>query len=291
MKLLIFFIVFISCAGLDEQDSNEPNVVDNNIDNKTVKRKVPPRSLSYSPNSDKINVANLGSFNSETLDGINPGVAGTTNDEILSITNLCRSGRAAAGQAKAATLHNKYSKWPTYWNAIGLCYYIQNNNYSAKIFFNKALDINRSFSPAKNNLGLIAIREQNWLLARDLFKSAVQLNPASQVANFNLGRLYLAFGHGNKASNHFSRIKDKNFYSKNVLGKHAMAYSMSGNHKKAISLFSKANDSSESAKLFKSYSYAKLGKKQEAKAIISTIQVSPNNANYGLFSEVKRIIK
>ncbi len=290
MKLLIIFVFFISCAGLEEDSSsNEPRV-----EKKTqeiIKKKTPPRSVSYSASSDKIRIANLGSFNSETLDGINPGVVTKTNDEILEITKLCRSGQASSGQSKAATLHNKYSKWPTYWNAIGLCYYIQNNNYSAKIFFNKALEIKSNFAPAKNNLGLIAIRERNWFVARDQFKAAARINPSSQVSNFNLGRLYLAFGHGEKAITHFSRVKDKNFYNKNVVGKHAMAYSMSGKHQKAISLFSKTSSSSEAMKLFKSYSYAKLGKKQEAKTIISTMQVRPENPNYGLFSEVQRIVK
>ncbi len=290
MKLFIIFILLVSCAGLEE-DNREPEVSEKSIDTDVMKKRKPPRSLSYSASSDKIKIANLGSFNSETLDGINPGSVNQSSDEILMITKLCRSGQASSGQAKAATLHNKYSKWPTYWNAIGLCYYIQNNNYSAKIFFNKALEMKSNFSPAKNNLGLIAIRERNWLLARDQFKAAYQINPSSQVSNFNLGRLYLAFGHGDKALTHFSRIKDKNFYNRNVLGKHAMAYSMSGKHQKAISLFSKTNSSSESMKLFKSYSYAKLGKKQQAKAIISTMQVRPENANYGLYSEVKRIVQ
>lgn len=290
MKLLIFMF-FISCAGFEEE-SDSPEVTSKSSQSSTdIQRKTPPQSANYSASSDKLRVANLGSFNSETLDGINPGLVAQSNDEILSITKLCRSGQASSGQAKAATLHNKYSKWPTYWNAIGLCYYIQNNNYSAKIFFNKALEIKSNFAPAKNNLGLIAIRERKWLLAKDLFKSASQLNPSSQVSNFNMGRLYLAFGHGEKASAHFSRIKDKNFYNKNVLGKHAMAYSMSGNHQRAISLFSKISGSTEAMQLFKSYSYAKLGKKREAQAIISRMQIRPENANYGLFSEVKRIVK
>ncbi len=299
MKYIYFlFIIFLLSCGSTTTDSDsfdEDGPVSVNEDRQVSERKVvkklPPKSLNYSREFDRIRLSSASGLQRETLDGISFGVSKNSNDDILAITSSCRSGNYSAGQGKAASLYNKYKSWPTFWNAVGLCYYLQGNLYSAKLFFSKAIKAEVNYGPALNNLGLTAIKEQKWYEALSFFKDAKRYNARSQVASYNLGRLYLAFGHGNKAVQYFSQINDKNFFKKKVSGKLGIAYSLAGNHKKAISLLENEVGSSESMRLFYSYSLAKIGQKAKARSIYSTLQIGRGNPNYNLYQDVKRMIQ
>ncbi len=296
MKLrFIFFVYFlISCGSLDESRSRNDDFNENVEASKDIadipKKRLPPTSMKYSSQFDSIQLKNISGFQKETLDGTSLGVNLQTNDEILQITSKCRSGSFATGQGIAAKLHNKYKAWPTYWNAVGLCYHLQKNYYNAKLFFNKANSIKVKYAPSINNLGLVAIAEQKWYEGLNYFKEAKRINPNSQVANYNLGRLYLAFGLGEKAIPYFEAIRDKNFYNSKVLRKVAIAYSMSGKHSKALSMFNKINNPDETTRLFKAYSLATLKKKTEANQILQATPIGNSNPNYSLYLDIKRML-
>ncbi|MCB9094433.1 MAG: hypothetical protein H6621_05120 [Halobacteriovoraceae bacterium] len=235
-----------------------------------------------------------GSFHKETLDGLEPGNADESNDNIVKITQGCRKSNFEETLEYASSLYGAYKKWPTYWNAIGICYYLSKNDYKARLYFNRALEENSKYSPAYNNHALILIRNNQWNDALVALKKAYQFNSQSQVVNYNLGRLYLAFGHGEKAILHFSKIFDSDFFKKHVIKFMAMSYALNENYSEAVRTFDRYYEDreiSESERLLFAYSLAKIGKIEQAKNIWSALDIGPKSNLYPLFVEAKGMIR
>lgn len=116
------------------------------------------------------------------------------------------------------------SRNPIYWNQVGICYYMQGLLTKARLYFNKALDVDKNFALAINNLGTIYWkegREQKALLA---WQEALKVDPFMAGASYNLARAYLKYGFTKRAQEQFTWLyalpnvqNEYFFYELNIL--------------------------------------------------------------------------
>ncbi len=246
------------------------------------------KELPYKGDFEKI-ISERSGFFKETTDGLEDEPL--NSDDIIDITTNCRDRNFSDGLEAASRIYGRYKKWPTYWNAIGICYYLNSDFYKAKLYFNRALEANTKYAPALNNLGLLLIKNSEWEAALLAFKSALKRSPKSQVINYNIGRLYLAYGHGSKALKHFIKINDSQFYRERLAPLMGVAHSLAGQHSKAINILEslyQEETSNELVKLYFAHSLKSTGKRARAKKVLGSLAIGSNNANYPLYYDLKR---
>ncbi len=85
---------------------------------------------------------------------------------------------------------------PFTYNALGLGYYAEGMKVEAEEAYQKAITLNKNYSDAYNNLGVLYLKESNWDKAIAAFESALS-NPlymSPQIAWVNLGWAYYQKG-------------------------------------------------------------------------------------------------
>ncbi len=86
---------------------------------------------------------------------------------------------------------------PYYWLHIGNCYFVQEAWTRAEFFYRMALDeakLPTVKSIALNNLGLIALKFDQWEKGKEQLQRSMALAPKFKVPRYNLSQLYLQFG-------------------------------------------------------------------------------------------------
>jgi tetratricopeptide (TPR) repeat protein len=86
---------------------------------------------------------------------------------------------------------------PYYWLHIGNCYFIQEAWTRAEFFYRMAVDeakLPTVKSIALNNLGLVALKYEQWEAAKEQLRQSMALAPRFKVPRYNLSQLYLQFG-------------------------------------------------------------------------------------------------
>ncbi len=272
----LFLLIFAwSCASTNKESGLDEEF-------KVVKE------IPYQKKAERI-YSERGGFFTETTDGLYEEPS--NSDEIIRITQRCRDKRITEGLEVASNAYGQFKTWPTYWNAIGICYLINKDFYKAKLYFNRALEADKKYAPALNNLGLLLIAKSEWEASLLAFKSALKQNSRSQVVNYNLGRVYLAYGHGSKALAHFTKINDSKFYKEKLAPFMGVAHSLAGQHSKALEILEslyQEDSNNEMVRLFFAYSLKSSGKIAYAKKVIEGMGIGSQNPNYPLFYDLKR---
>jgi|GEM_PF-4882283 len=287
MKVFAMIFLLLSCGSIDEkkapQSVKKKATTTLQPKNKTVERQ---SALAYNLNSESLKGKTR--FYRETYDSLTS--IPNSSDEISTKLFLCRQGKVSQGILELSKVGRKYSKWPSFWNALGICYLKKNAFYEGRVFFERALSLNSSYSPAYNNLGLIATKIDYWYSAEDFFKKSIRFNPSSEVSQFNLGRLYLAHGLGAKARSHFTKISDTQFYKAHVLKLLAIAHIQAGSYQQGVNLLKGQSGLSSEQKMFNAFALAKLGRKAEAKALIGNMSLQKSHPSYALLQDTKRFL-
>lgn len=271
------FLLF-SCASTKQESLSESEF---NI----------PKETPYQKNAEKI-FSERGGFFKETTDGLDDEAS--NSDEILEVVSACRNKNISKGLEVASENYGKFKSWPTYWNAIGICYYLNKDLYKAKLYFNRAIEEDKRYAPAFNNLGLLLVEKEEWENSLLAFKEALKFNGNSQVVNYNIGRLYLAFGHGDLALKHFRKVSDSQFYKAKLAPYMGVAHALAGEYSKAINILEslyEENSSNELVFLYFAYSLKNTGKQVRAKKVLGDISIASRNPNYPLFYDLKRELK
>ncbi|MCX7945174.1 MAG: tetratricopeptide repeat protein [Deltaproteobacteria bacterium] len=93
------------------------------------------------------------------------------------------------------------------YNNLGVIYLKQNRLEKAEKFFLLAIEYNSDFAEAHNNLGYIYLVNNDFRRALQRFKSALSIDPAFVNARLNLARTYILMGEHKKAEPELLKLK------------------------------------------------------------------------------------
>jgi len=99
-------------------------------------------------------------------------------------------------------------KWPNdsrSYNKLGVCYASLKSFGKAKLYLEKALEIDVKYPEPYNNLGNIYLEEKEYEKAIELYKKALELDPDYAAAHSNLGLAYKRLKRINEAVSHFKK--------------------------------------------------------------------------------------
>jgi hypothetical protein len=111
-------------------------------------------------------------------------------------------------------LYSTYKKEAAYWNLVGLCFFHQGKMNQAKLYLNKALQVQKDYPPALNNMALILIRSGKDQQAYHLLSLARDKNPYALTPLINMAFLDLKYGFAQSAQQRFSLLEEKNTTSR-----------------------------------------------------------------------------
>ncbi|MCX7958000.1 MAG: tetratricopeptide repeat protein [Deltaproteobacteria bacterium] len=93
------------------------------------------------------------------------------------------------------------------YNNLGIIYLRQNKPEKAERFFSLAIEYNSDFAEAHNNLGYIYLLKKDYKKAQQRFKSALNIDPSFINARLNLARSYIISGEIDKAESELLKLK------------------------------------------------------------------------------------
>ncbi len=93
------------------------------------------------------------------------------------------------------------------YNNLGIIYLRQNRIDKAEKFFSLAIEYNSDFAEAHNNLGYIYLVRQDYKKAQQRFRSALNIDPAFTNARLNLARAYILTGENEKAESELQKLR------------------------------------------------------------------------------------
>lgn len=93
------------------------------------------------------------------------------------------------------------------YNNLGIIYLRQNKIDRAEKYFLTAIEYNSDFAEAHNNLGYVYMIRGDYKKAEHRFKSALNIDPALLNARLNLAKLYMITNEGEKAVSELLKLK------------------------------------------------------------------------------------
>jgi tetratricopeptide (TPR) repeat protein len=277
MKYLLLVLLF-SCGT---------HVVKKDID-RSEDLKDLSSNAEYKASSDTFELSDPSSISQETLEWNQNKVSDTDLQGVA--IKKCLNGDSASGLEMLSQAQKVYQKQPSYWNAIGICFFRNKEFFRAKQFFNISLSLDKKYAPALNNLALLSMQKKMWYEALSLLQSAHQAREESQVVNFNLGRVYLAFGHFKEALYHFNSIRDEAFVSNYVVKYVGIAQAALGLYSDSIKNLEAAyrkDAGSNAIKIFLALSYLEVGNKAKSLELGQGLNIRPDDGLYFYFQKLR----
>ena len=152
----------------------------------------------------------------------------------------CHQGNPKKGldtlKKKAFIQQNK----PSYWNQVGMCYFMYKDYKKAAFYFNWAIKRSRPrrpYVPAINNLGVISLHLKHHQQALNYFKRAKKYSRSFSVPLFNLSQVYLKFHLLGPAQKILKKLYRKNKKDVEVIYSLGSLYLLKGNLSKAHQLW------------------------------------------------------
>lgn len=110
--------------------------------------------------------------------------------------SACYQGEVKEGLGALKDSFYKRAKDSHYWIEIGNCFFLDKKFSQAEFYYQMVINEtkeNRFKAIAYNNLGIIALEQENWSIAQDLFTKSMRLESRFKVPRYNLALLYLDF--------------------------------------------------------------------------------------------------
>lgn len=199
------------------------------------------------------------------------------NDSLSQLSRSCHEGPRQRDFQKILDMNAKYRLWPSFWNTVGICFFHQGNPEMAKLFFNKALELKSSYSPAINNIGVLLSAEQKDQKALLAFEQALKESPSSKTPRLNMLGLYLEYGLTQKAQNILNSLSRNDPGDEILLAAQAALYLYKGQMKQAIRTYEKLDSRTISypfVGLNYSYALAMNNELSKAKSVLSSTKDS-----------------
>jgi len=159
-----------------------------------------------------------------------------------------------------------------FYNNLGAEQLSLQNGYLAKVYFEKSVETDPSFSYGWTNLGVLHRINGSFDLAEDCYKRAAKLNKLDHTAVMNLVHLYNLQGKTNLAQRYEKRAKkmqEKNPFYHYALGKEAYN---TGHYEAALKHLNNAvrlNDTHPEFLLSLAAVYQKTGRQEQAEELIA----------------------
>jgi tetratricopeptide (TPR) repeat protein len=215
-------------------------------------------------------------------------------DDISKILAKCYRGNFEEAFSDVNSSGDTLTKFPSYWNSIGICFLLKNEDKKAVLFFNKAKSIKRKYAPAFNNLGVVFRSKGEDGKAIAAFNKAMDLNQFSFTPKFNLAQIYLEYGLIDKAEKYFKVLYHNDPQDYDVIIGLATSYLFKGKYSKSLKLFNELeSDYFETPAIGLNYSLALFhsGNKDAAHDIFSDIKIKKASLKYKEYhQQIKSII-
>lgn len=110
---------------------------------------------------------------------------------------LCHEGKTVEGLKVLKKQTKQRKREASFFNEIGMCYFLAENYPKAEYFFNLSLSKARAkvYPPALNNLAVIKLKNRHYQEALSLFSKAAKSTRSSKIISprFNIAQIYLEF--------------------------------------------------------------------------------------------------
>ncbi len=195
MKIAILPLIFlVACSTTKESSKKESKPSITNESFKKEKALTRAQLPDYYPGSmaglnPALQDETLDRFSVEELKSVN-----TSGDPLIEIAIRCARRDFDGAFAVANNNFDKYQKIPTYWNQLANCHLNNASPRKALLFYNKALEVQKNYVPALNNIGVLYAREGQDQKAQVAFERANKQNKFAKTPRYNLGKLYLKYG-------------------------------------------------------------------------------------------------
>lgn len=243
--LALIFLSLFSCSSFNKQ--------------RTIKEE----------NFDALKFESLARYNLERL-----GTPLKTNDPLA----LCHAGEFERANNIFKEKLDSNLKSYVYWNQISTCYILEKKYTQAKKFLDLALSMaktNGQKSSVLNNYGVIQLELENYDVAKDYFKKAIELSSSSLTPRYNLSQVYLKFGLYSNAKEQLEYLLDKNNQDIDFLNSYAHLQLMEKKYQKALQFFAKIPEdyrSRDDIATNQGMSYFMLGKLEDAKKTLNNAE-------------------
>lgn len=258
MNRIIFFLILINFSSCSSTSSGKRRG-DGQIDDRELDRLKTMKNEDFQFRAEVPYLAQEDNYEKYRLDGAKEDVLATESlsragkddwekvkdpaDPVSKMAALCYLGKFEEAYTLIDEKFNEFRKHPPYWNQVGSCYLLQGQFLTARLYYNKAVEIDKDYAPAINNLGLLYIREKKDQKAFSAFKLALEKNSFSMTPAFNLAQLYLKYGFLNEAREKFKILHSQNAADKDVLTGLGIIELLKGNAEGALNFFSRVDPS------------------------------------------------
>ena len=115
------------------------------------------------------------------------------------IVKLCYAKNFEEAFKLQKMYYQQYMNHPGFWNQIGTCHLLKKNFRKSLLYYNRAREVEASYPPALNNMGVMFMMQKKPSKALEMFKNSISSSPLAKTPKFNLAQLYLEYGLFDKA--------------------------------------------------------------------------------------------
>lgn len=164
-------------------------------------------------NNDIIKDESFMRFNSSRIDAYNK----KSLNEISKSVAACHEEKFKKGKDALEIRMQQEKTNPFYWNALGTCYYLNDEIPKALFYFELATESLSKYknrdkliaeASIENNIGLIHLKYKRYNEAYDSFKKANLLVPNMLTPKINLAQIELEFNHNDKVISLLKQVDD-----------------------------------------------------------------------------------
>lgn len=235
MKYLIPLLVLAACSSKQKVAEKTPETITN--DDFKKERALNKNEIRdfYEMGGKTLSPA----LQDETLDNYSKDELSkiSSEDPLVDISLRCNKKDYAGAYQVADRNFNKYQKIPGYWNLIANCHLNQGSERKALLFYNKALELDKNFIPALNNIGVMYSRQGQDQKALVAFERASALGKFSKTPRYNLAKLYLTYGLVESALPVFSGLLNESPTDVDILNAVASSYFLMSDYGRALQYY------------------------------------------------------
>lgn len=213
-----------------------------------------------------------------------------STDPLVEISLMCNQRDFTGAYQVAEKNFNRYQKIPAYWNLIANCHLNEGSARRALLFYNKALELDRNYVPALNNIGVMYSRQGQDQKALVAFERASALGKFSKTPRYNLAKLYLSYGLVESALPVFSGLLNESQGDVDLLNAVASSYFLMSDYNKALSYYKQIPEDqwqNPEVGLNLSLTFKKTGNAKEASNVFSKVKEPKNKKMRDYYAVIK----
>lgn len=214
-------------------------------------------------------------------------------DPLLQMTLKCNEGDYDEAFKIANANFNRYQKVATYWNVVANCHLNRGAYRKSLLFYNKALEVQKNYVPALNNIGVMYSRQGQYQKAQVAFERAYNQSKFSKTPRYNLAKLYLSYGLAEQAMPILKGLLASHPQDVDLLNAVGSGQFLLSDYQSALATFQQIPKdlwSNAEIGLNIAFTMKKLNRGPEAKKVFLDIQSPGNNELKRYYTSVGKIL-